>query len=472
VRSPDESTLDYSVRAGERVRSLTAGRGAALGLILLAGGHVDCAGTGHAPDRSSIAAALRARTGVDTGTLAPPCTWTPPPGLSLDDGMSQDEAVAAALWNNADFHAALAELGLARADLIEAGMLRNPILALLFPWGPKQLEATLSWPVEALWLRPRKVEAARLVASAVAERLVAHGLDLIAEVRLAHVAAATALEREVLAETQARLGGRLSELAAGRLLAGDISALEAQAAQNDALRLRAMHQARVHERDLALLRLRTLVGLPAEAGPLRLEPADRSAEAPSYDLAALTSTALAARPDVRAAELDVEAAAARAGLERARVLAVTAILDANNEGREGFEAGPGLGLELPLFSQNRGGRARAAAELERAGRRYLAVRARVVAAVENALTEFRAARDAERVWRDEILPPLTLAQQRTERTYTAGEISLLATLDVQRRLLEAQDARLDAAAATESALVRLAQAVGADGGRDMTGVRP
>ena len=35
------------------------------------------------------------------------------------------------------------DLGFARADLIEAGQLRNPILSLLFPWGPKQFEATL-----------------------------------------------------------------------------------------------------------------------------------------------------------------------------------------------------------------------------------------------------------------------------------------------------------------------------------------
>jgi hypothetical protein len=60
--------------------------------------------------------------------------------------VTADEAVAVALWNNAAFQASLNDLGFARADLAEAGLLANPVLSLLLPVGPKQLEATLRWP--------------------------------------------------------------------------------------------------------------------------------------------------------------------------------------------------------------------------------------------------------------------------------------------------------------------------------------
>jgi cobalt-zinc-cadmium efflux system outer membrane protein len=61
----------------------------------------------------------------------------------VDDDLTQDEAVAVALWNNPDFQVQLANLGFARADLLEAGLLQNSVLSLLLPVGPKQLEATL-----------------------------------------------------------------------------------------------------------------------------------------------------------------------------------------------------------------------------------------------------------------------------------------------------------------------------------------
>jgi hypothetical protein len=58
-----------------------------------------------------------------------------PSGIRLDDGLTPDEAVAVALWNNAAFQVSVSALGFARADLLEAGVLTNPVLSLLFPVG-------------------------------------------------------------------------------------------------------------------------------------------------------------------------------------------------------------------------------------------------------------------------------------------------------------------------------------------------
>ena len=55
-----------------------------------------------------------------------------------------------------------------------------PILSLLFPFGPKQLEFTLQYPFEVLWQRPARVDAARLNAQAIGERLVWDALSLVA----------------------------------------------------------------------------------------------------------------------------------------------------------------------------------------------------------------------------------------------------------------------------------------------------
>jgi len=42
------------------------------------------------------------------------------------------------------------------------------------------------------------------------------------------------------------------------------------------------------------------------------------------------------------------------------------MLDANGEGREGFEMGPGIAADIPIFARNQGGISRAQAELSRA----------------------------------------------------------------------------------------------------------
>ena len=89
-----------------------------------------------------------------------------PAGVTAEDGLTQDEAVAIALWNSPTFLVNLADLGIARADVAQAGLLRNPVFSLLLPWGPKQLEATLRWPIDALWQRPRRLAAARVSADA------------------------------------------------------------------------------------------------------------------------------------------------------------------------------------------------------------------------------------------------------------------------------------------------------------------
>jgi cobalt-zinc-cadmium efflux system outer membrane protein len=413
------------------------------------------------PDRAHIANRLTERAGVDARGLPPNVReWTAPPGTALNDGLALDEAVAIALWNNADFQVALSSLGLARADLVEAGLLKNPILSLLFPWGPKQLEFTASLAIDQLWQRPKRVEDARLNAEASAEQLVATGLRLIADVRLAFFEVLAAERRVTLAGEQADMAAQAAKIAEGQFRVGDISEFEARLAQTDVLRLEAARLTRISARDLARTRLRTLLGLDPQATELRLvEPPAAVADSCGTG-GQLQRDALAARPEVRAAELQIEAAGVRAGLEAARIVSLTASLDANARGTQGFEMGPGIGIELPLLSQNQGRRSRAAAEIEQASRRYVAVRSAVSADVAAAIIGLTEARDTAQLLGPDVTTSLSTARAQADKLYTAGEISLLALLETRRRLLDLETTRVDAMFGVNRAMVRLEQAVG------------
>jgi outer membrane protein TolC len=122
--------------------------------------------------------------------------------------------------------------------------------------------------------------------------------------------------------------------------------------------------------------------------------------------------------------------------------------------------GPGLVAELPILSQNPGGRARAAAELEQAGRRYLAVKTVVAADVQSALIRLTEARGAERVLAQAIGESLATERRQAQQLYEAGEISLLELLATRRRLGEIETTRLEAGMNAARAGIRLEQAIG------------
>ncbi len=400
-----------------------------------------------------------------------------PPGVSLDDGLSEDEAVAIALWNNAAFQADLTALGFARADLIEAGQLRNPFLTLLLPWGPKQMEATANLPIEVFWQRPRRVAAAKVEVERVAESLTQTGLNLVRDVKVAYADQLLANERARIAAETVSQRNEIAQIVDARFRAGDISDLETSAARLDARRAEEQAARFNAEAALAADRLRFILGIPAgdkafnitasaqvltaQASPYQSVAASNTSQQTSTaDVNELIKQALAARPDLRAAELAIEAAAKRAKWERSKILSLSAILDANAKGTKGFEAGPGFQVELPIFNRNKGGITRAEAEIERAARQYVAARHRIALEVEEAVTQLLQARASLDSYRTQILPRIEEGIRISQKAYAAGEVPYLFVLETSRQITDARLREAEASAALQRATAQLERAVG------------
>jgi len=382
-----------------------------------------------------------------------------PDDVTLADGLTEDEAVAVALWNNAQFQADLVALGFARADLIEAGLLRNPVLSLLFPLGPKQLEATLSLPFDFLWQRPKRVSAAKLNAEQVADSLVQHGLNLTRDVLIAYYEVVFARERAGIVAEEAALQREIAEIASERLRVGDISGLEETAFHLEAARTQESSIRYSRDAKLAEERLIMLLGLGWEEIVLHLTPAS----APTgfeYHIPDLLDAAFAARPDLRAAEISIEAAGQRLGWERSKVFNLTAMLDANGEGKEGFEMGPGIQLELPILNWNQGKISRAHAQLIQAARQYMAVKYRIAQEVLEAHTNYSAAREALEILQEDILPAAATAAENAAEAYLIGQISYLELLDFKRQLLSSRLREAEAEADMRRAEASLKHSIG------------
>src|SRR5687767_8670942 len=105
----------------------------------------------------------------------------------LKDKLMADEAVQIALLNNRDLQAMYSDLGVAQADLVQAGLLRNPVLdaSVLFHLGPVRPDLQLGVVfslLDALYVPLRK----RVVAAQFEEaklRVTGAVLDFVLEVR-------------------------------------------------------------------------------------------------------------------------------------------------------------------------------------------------------------------------------------------------------------------------------------------------
>jgi outer membrane protein, heavy metal efflux system len=425
---------------------------------------------------------VEARTGHKINTAEKATGWALPEGISLDDGLTEDEAVAVALWNNPALQAEMTALGLARADLIEAGQLRNPSLALIFPFSTRILESVANWPFEALWQRPRRVAAAKLELERVGESLVSRALDLVRDTRLAYADYASRDRRASVAAEATRERGEIVTIVNARFRAGDISELETSAARLDARLAEEQTTRFAHDVVIARDRLRALLGVansepgfeiilspatePAgvdQSGRLKTRnatPAASVASDPSETLNGLIEQALDARPELKAAQLAIEAAGQRAKWERSRILAVSAIAKEYGRGADGFEQGPGAQIELPIFNRNQGGISRSEAEIERAAKQLIAARQRVVAEVREAYTQMTQARESSDLWRARLLPPLEDDIRSAERAYKAGDVSYLFVLETTRRLTDARLREIELQAATARAFIALERSVG------------
>lgn len=381
-----------------------------------------------------------------------------PPNVALADGLSEDELVSLALWNNAAFRGTLADLGLSRADLVQAGMLPNPSFSMLVPLGAKPLELTVRYPLEIFWLRPQRIDLAKLDVEQTAQRLVQNGLDLIRDVRVANAELTLASDRLQLADESSKLTRSIAELTQARLNAGDASEQEVANARVDALQAEEQRGRLQRDVEIAGERLRHLAGLSLEQWPETLAnsplPADEA-----FDSAILLPEALASRPDLRAAEINVEAAGQRIGLARAEVFNFTASLNAKQINGP-LLAGPGLDVVLPIVNQNQGGIAQAQARFDKAARQYLAIRQRIALDIREASVRLQQARDSLNRWQQTILPPLAASVRDAENAYAAGNVTYLYVLESQRRQLDARLKSAQAAADLRRARAELERSVG------------
>ncbi len=403
-------------------------------VLLLAAG---CQSVPAVCDRDCVSGKLSGRTGQVLLSEMACGQVILPNGGALQDGLTQEEAVLIALWNNAAFQEQLVDWKIAHGDLVQAGLLPNPELFYVFSAPDKPFRYAVDFPIEALWLRPIRIAASESESYRVCDRLTQAGLDLIRDTRQAYADLQLARGRLRVAEQAEELRQRITKFADGRLQNGDASPQEVATAKIESLQAK-QDVLRVRQ-DVALAeeRLRNQLGLSDDRTPLiPTDPAPPLRV--DLDADTLTAEAVSSRPDLLAVVQAVEAADERVRLAELGWFRFLGIADATNGTRTGHEFGGGVRMTLPIFNQNQGAIARAEAEHEKLCRQQQTLHNQIVLEVRQAHLRYAQARAELEVLDGETRPEVAAAIQRASAAYRDGDVGYIVVLQTSRQLIDTE----------------------------------
>lgn len=393
--------------------------------------------------RQTVADNIKSQTGFDIASEKKAGKFDLPPAVQPSDGITIDEAVSIALWNNAQFQADLVSVKLYEADVIDAGVISNPLLRYLAPAGGIAASGYINFGFDFLFQRPKRIAAAKAELERIAQSVTQKGYTLIRDVQVAYIDLLLSREKARILYENAQVRKQMTELANSRLRAGDISELEATTFRADsAAALDELIKAKLD----ALVRWNALANLlsfsPDTAFAIQstLFASDTEKIRPENYL----ELAAGYQPDVKAAALAIEAAGKKLGWEQSRILTFTGTLNyqhlANKNGSKWLPnaANPGIQLEIPVLNRNQGKIARAKADLELASFQYIAALQRIQLDAANTFDRYEQNWTSFHVWENEVLPSLQEAVRLSQSSYRNGDISYLPVLEAMRQLLNAE----------------------------------
>lgn len=352
----------------------------------------------------------------------------------LQQKLTADTAVQIALLNSRDLQAIYADLGLVQADLVQAGLFKNPILdaAIMFPLSGARPDLQLSVAVsilDALYVPLRKrVATARF--EEVKLRVTGAVLDFAFQVRAAFYAHQANEQIRELRQAVVQTLNAALEVSRRLHQAGNISDLDLarERAQTETakLALRTAEIDAVQSRE----RLNILMGLWGEATSWELD--GRMPDIPAGEELGNDAEGLAVERslDLAHARQRIVIAGHEAGLNRASALVPDVDLGASaeRESGEGWKVGPAITIPLPIFDQGQARIARAAAELRRAQQEYYALAVRLRSAARAVQDRIVGARERALYYRDILLPLREQIVNETQLHYNAMQVGVLQLL--------------------------------------------
>jgi outer membrane protein, heavy metal efflux system len=385
--------------------------------------------------------------------------WGAPLPVKAQSGVTQvspltlAEARERALERSPEIRAAREAVVAAVGQARQAGAWSNPTLTFSREQTAHAGETnsqniiSLDQRLEIWGQRGARRRAASLEAQAAKARLEATGAAVSYEVTRVYAAAIAATRRAVLADEAARAFGTAKRVSRARLAGGDVSGYEHRRLLLEAARYATLRSTAVVGRDSALRTLTLLIGdssRPRATGDLSLSdtlslwPLNLTSDS-------LVAVGLNRRSELKAAQLDAQAALANVDASRAARIPTPTLTGgfkgerlASGESLDGFVVG--VSLPLPLWDRRGGAVAAARGEAGQRAAELDVQRRETVREVEDAYAAHQALAQQLSELSTQLGGEALKARKSAETAYSEGEISLLEWLDSVRAYQEAEAA--------------------------------
>jgi cobalt-zinc-cadmium efflux system outer membrane protein len=362
----------------------------------------------------------------------------------LGRDLSADAAVQIGLLNNHELQAVYQELNLAQADLVQAGLLRNPIFSGEIRWATTGSDGPgvvldLTQDFVSLFYLPLRRGRAEAAFEAAKVRVTAAVVDMAADVRSAFYEYQAAeqtreMRRTVLSAAQASYDLATRLRAAGNNRELDVlnerdlfeqAKLDLAQADSDVIEARE--------------RLNALMGVWGKQTQWRAEallPALPDEHTTPEDLERI---AIERSLDLALARRDIEIEARALGIAKPFGWLTDAEVGvaAEREIEGDWSVGPSVSVPVPLFDQGQGAIAKAQAQLRQASERYYARAVEVRSRVRAANAVVSSAHDRARYYRMVVLPLRQQIVDQTQLQYNAMQVSAFQLLQAKRDQIEA-----------------------------------
>ena len=366
----------------------------------------------------------------------------------LTTPLTADSAVQIALLNNRGLQATYAELGIAEADVVQAGRLTNPGFTFerLHRGNDVSIDRTFLFNILGLITMPIRTDLEKKRFALTQGRIVAETLQTAADARRAWHSAVAAQESVKYMEQVRAAAESGAELARRMAAVGNFSKLD-QAREQSFYADATAQLARVRQQALAEReRLTRLLGLSGD--DIRFRLPERLPELPKTpaDFANLESTALKQRLDVQGALQEAENIAAAMGLTRANgfINVLEVGYRRNSETGQPRQTGYEIELRLPIFDWGSARVARAEYVYMQAVNRAADTAVRARSEVREAYGAYRTAYDLAKHYRDEVVPLRKRISEENLLRYSGMLISVFELLADARQQVTSVNAHITA----------------------------
>jgi outer membrane protein TolC len=326
----------------------------------------------------------------------------------LGKPLTAESAVQIALLNNSALKASFAELGVAEADFVQAGRMRNPAFSFgrVSGGGDAEIDRSVMFDIAGLLTLPTRTRIGKGRFEQAKLQAAAQAVQLASDTRRAYFTAVAAVQSAAFAEQVRGAADASSDLAERMAKVGNWSKLE-QA------RERAFYQDAVtqlaktrHEATASREQLIRLLGLWGAQQEFVLPNRLPDLPAQPQEMNNAEAQAMSQRLDVLSARRENEATASALGLTKAT--AFINVFDAGyaNKSTTGLprENGYQVSLELPVFDWGGARVARAESLYMQSVHRTTDTAVKARSEVREAYSAYRTTYDIARHYRDDVVP--------------------------------------------------------------------